>query len=88
MLPVKKHRRVIFFGPPMMLAMVYVMVGVGGDPSWAKGFTTESRGGLALLNVAVLWPAAIILGNWPFMVRLYFDLHGSRGGEDERRIFL
>lgn len=75
----QKHLFVIFFATPFILAMLYVMVGISGDPSWAKGFTTHHRGGLAFLNGGMLWGMSMVFGGWPLMVRLFIDLHLRKG---------
>jgi hypothetical protein len=74
-LDAKTHLIHIFITTPFVLFMLYVMVGIAGDPSWANGFTTHHRGGLAFLSGSMLWLMSMALGSWPFLVRLFVDLH-------------
>lgn len=78
-LKVTTHLFIVFIGTPFILLMLYVMVGIGGDPSWAKGFTTHRRSGLAFLNGFMLWGMSMVFGGWPLMVRLFIDLHLRKG---------
>jgi hypothetical protein len=45
-----KHLFIVLFGPPCFFTVIYFLVGLAGDPSWAKDFTTSNRWGIALLN--------------------------------------
>lgn len=74
-LDVQRHLVGIFFGIPLFFVFIYVMVALPGDPSWAKGFTTHRRGGLASLNCIMLYLASLVLGAFPISIRLFFDLH-------------
>lgn len=78
-LDVKKLLLLIFVGSPFMLTMVYVMVALPGDPSWAKGFTTHRRGGLTFLCSVMLYGTSMILGAFPLSIRLFIDLHLKNG---------
>ncbi len=74
-LTVQKHLFIIFIATPFICAMLYVMVGMAGDPSWAKGFTTHQRSGLAALSGLTIWLYSMVIGGWPLLVRLFIDLH-------------
>ncbi|MBA4329293.1 MAG: hypothetical protein C0428_13775 [Polaromonas sp.] len=76
-----KHLLIIFIAVPFFAAALYFMVALPGDPSWAKGFTTESRGGLAFLCSIMLYICSMAVGAWPLMVRLFIDLHIKKGVE-------
>jgi hypothetical protein len=51
------------------------MVALSGDPSWAKGFTTHRRGGLAFICTIMLYSTSMIIGGLPLSIRLFIDLH-------------
>lgn len=70
-----KHLLVLTLFPILALLAVYAMVGIAGDPSWASGFTTRHRGGLALINPVSLYVAGLAIGGWPALLRLLFDVH-------------
>jgi len=74
-LDVKTHLFIIVISLPFTAVMLYVMVGVAGDPSWAKGFTTHNRVGLAMLGAGMLWGMSMLLGGWPLLIRTFIDLH-------------
>lgn len=74
-LDLKTHLFILFFLVPILLGALYVMVGIPGDPSWADGFTTTRRGGLAFMSGLMLYLSALGLGGWPLAFRLFIDLH-------------
>lgn len=78
-LNVKTHLFIIFFGIPIFLGATYFMVALPGDPSWAKGFTTNRRGGLAFLSCIMLWLTSAAVGAFPLSIRLFIDLHLKKG---------
>ena len=77
-LDIKTHLFILFFGVPIFLVLIYFMVAIQGDPSWAKGFTTTNRGGLALTSSAMLYLSSLVLGGWVAMFRLFIELHVKR----------
>ncbi len=74
-LDAKTHLFIIFFGVPIFLAAIYFMVALPGDPSWAKGFTTHRRWGLALLSALGSYLSSMAAGGFFLSVRLFVDLH-------------
>jgi hypothetical protein len=78
-LDVKTHLFIIIFGIPIFLAATYFMVALPGDPSWAKGFTTHRRGGLAFFSAVGLYITSAAVGAFPVSIRLFIDLHLRKG---------
>lgn len=75
----KTHLFIITLGIPFCLCSIYFEVGLPGDPSWANGFTTHSRTGLALMSALGLWLESMALGSWVPMTLLFLDLHLRNG---------
>lgn len=78
-LDVKTHLFIIFFVIPIFLTAIYSMVALPGDPTWAKGFTTNRRGGLAFLAAIGLYLTSAAVGAFPVSIRLFVDLHLKKG---------
>ena len=74
----KTHLFILFFGVPIFLVLIYFMVAIQGDPSWAKGFATTNRGGFALTSSAMLYLSSLVLGGWVAMFRLFIELNAKR----------
>ena len=74
-LSIKMHLGLLLVGPTFCLAIIYFLVGIPGDPSFAKGATTHSRFGLAFLSATVLYSTSLILGVQVLCVRLFFDTY-------------
>jgi len=64
---------VIFLGAPFFLFIIFTLVGLPGDPSWAKGFTTDRRIGMAVLNGIAIWLGSLSIGSWPFQIWMFID---------------
>lgn len=64
----------IVFAAPLTLLALYWAIGLPGDPSWANGFTTRRRIGMAVLNGIGVWMCSLAVGSWPFQVWMFFDV--------------
>ena len=64
-----------FWGfPPFALGGLFVFFALPGDPSFASGLTTSSRGGYAFMGTSILLIGSIGLGMWPIVTfTLLFD---------------
>ena len=74
-LRVTQHLGFMFVGPPVMLLMVYAMVVLPGDPSFARGMTVNNRLGFAFLTLVANYSTGLVLGGQILNLRLLVDTH-------------
>lgn len=60
---------------PLLLGGIYVLIAIPGDPSFALGFTTHSRVGLAFISFGFQYPGTMVLGAQLLMLRLFIDTY-------------
>jgi hypothetical protein len=77
--PIKLHLMILLVGLPFFLGVVYLFMVLPGDPSFANGMTTKSRGGFAFLTFAVNYCTSMVLGGQLLNVRLFSDTHLRKG---------
>ena len=65
---------VTFVAAPLTLLCLRWAFGLPGDPSWARGFATVHRFGLAFLAVSFLYGGGMVLGGIPLLFRLLINL--------------
>ncbi len=68
------HFLTLFIAPPLFLGAIYLFVTLPGDPSFARGITTENRGGFALLTLFLLYSTTAVLGAQLSNLRLFIDI--------------
>jgi hypothetical protein len=78
-LKVGQHLLILIVAPLFMLGIMYVLVALPGDPSFAKGATTHSRGGLAFMTFVATYMTSATFGGQLTNVRLFIDLYMKRG---------
>ena len=78
-LTVKQHVAMTF-GVPLVLLLLFVDVGLAGDPFFAQGFTTHNRGGLAFMTLLGTWFSTFVIAGQYANVRLFIRFH-LRGKE-------
>ena len=77
--PLKLHLMILFVGPPLLLGTFYFFIVLPGDPSFAKGITTNSRGGFAFLTFFANYGTSVILGGQLLNLRLFIDTYIRKG---------
>ena len=70
-----KQHFLVLLSPAIFLGAIAAMVMIPGDPSWAKGITTQHRGFYALLAALLPYLAALSLGSQLVNIRLFIDTH-------------
>lgn len=78
-LEVRLHLAMLLGGPPLFLAATYFFVALAGDPSFARGMTTNNRAGFAFLTFAANYCTSLALGGQLANLRLLIDTHIRRG---------
>ncbi len=71
----KMHLGLALIAPPLFLGGLYAFIALPGDPSFARGFTTHSRFGLAFLTLCIAYNTAMILGGQVLCARLFIDTY-------------
>jgi hypothetical protein len=73
-LTLKQHLAILVCAP-LILGGIYVLIAIPGDPSFALGFTTRSRGGLAFLSLGFQYPGTLVLGGQLISFRMFIDTY-------------
>ncbi|WP_157359977.1 hypothetical protein [Caldimonas brevitalea] len=76
-----RQHLVILLGAFVFLASIYAFVTLPGDPSFARGATSDNRVGFAILTVCLIYPGALCCGAQLLNIRLFFDTHARRRTE-------
>lgn len=76
---IKLHLALLLVGPPLFLGATYVLMVLPGDPSFAKGMSTRSRGGFALLTFFATYCTSVVLGGQLLNLRLFVDTYFKKG---------
>jgi hypothetical protein len=76
---IKHHLMALLVMPPLMAGILYVFVVLPGDPSFANGVTTHSRGGFAFLTFFAIYLSGATLGGQLANIRLFIDPYLKRG---------
>jgi hypothetical protein len=76
---VKLHLLMLLVGPPLFLGAVYFFVALAGDPSFARGMTTNNRVGFGLLTFLASYCTSLVLGGQLLNIRLLVDMHIRKG---------
>jgi hypothetical protein len=58
---------------PVGIFCFVAFFGLPGDPSFAAGFTSESRLGYAVMGVIEVMLSSLLIASWPFFVLSFFD---------------
>lgn len=72
-LKVRQHLALMFVGPPFVFLLVYSLVVLPGDPSFARGMTANNRLGFAAITLFANYSIGLILGVQILNVRLFID---------------
>jgi hypothetical protein len=78
-LGITQHLLVLLIGPPLFLGCLYFFIVLPGDPSFANGMTTGSRGGFAFLTFALTYVTSATVGGQLANIRLFIDLYSKKG---------
>jgi hypothetical protein len=78
-LPISQHFLLLTVGPALSLIALYFFVILPGDPSFAKGATTNNRGGFAFLTAALTYGASVTFGTQLLNLRLFLDTYLKAG---------
>jgi len=68
----------ILFSAPATALLIWILVGLPGDPSFAKGLTTDRRLGIALLNGFMAWGGSGVFATCPLQVWLLIDVFAGK----------
>lgn len=79
-----KQHLLLIFGAPLFLGLTASMIMIAGDPSWAEGYTTRSRGFYAFSAFMLTYITGVSIGMQVLNVRLFFGTRQSKGSNSEK----